>query len=103
MIAEVVRRRYSRLIFEKKELPDLIVIDGGKGQLSSAMLELENLNLEIPVIGLAKRNEEIFFPGRSLPLILPKKSEALKLLQRIRDEAHRFAITYHKLRRSKTK
>jgi excinuclease ABC subunit C len=101
MIAEVVHRRYTRLIDEKKELPDLIVIDGGKGQLSSAMEVLKKLSLKIPTIGLAKRNEEIYFPGRQLSYVLDKKTEALKLLQRIRDEAHRFAIKYHKLLRKK--
>ncbi|MFH0874582.1 MAG: excinuclease ABC subunit UvrC [archaeon] len=101
MIAEIVQRRYSRLILENKELPSLIVIDGGKGQLSFAVSVLDNLGIRVPTIGLAKRNEEIFFPGRSAPLVLDKKSEALTLLQRIRDEAHRFALKYHKLRRSK--
>ncbi|HSP45387.1 MAG TPA: helix-hairpin-helix domain-containing protein, partial [Chthoniobacterales bacterium] len=79
-------------------LPDLIIVDGGKGQLSSACRELQRLGLhEIPIIGLAKEYEEIYRPGRALPLVLPPDSGALRLLQRIRDEAHRFANTYHQL------
>ena len=82
-------------------LPDLLVIDGGKGQLSSALKALKKTGLEIPMISLAKREEEVFLPGKSFPLILPKNSEALKLLQRLRDEAHRFAIQYQKKTRKK--
>ena len=79
-------------------LPDLIIVDGGKGQLSSACRELQRLGLhELPIIGLAKEYEEIYRPGRALPLVLPPDSGALRLLQRIRDEAHRFANTYHQL------
>jgi excinuclease ABC subunit C len=79
-------------------LPDLIIVDGGKGQLSSACRELQRLGLhEVPIIGLAKEYEEIYRPGRALPLVLPPDSGALRLLQRIRDEAHRFANTYHQL------
>lgn len=100
-IAEVVRRRYARLTFEKAQMPDLIVIDGGKGQLGAALAELKKFNLRIPIISLAKRNEEIFAPGRPHPIILEKKDPALQLLQEIRDEAHRFAITYNRLLRSK--
>jgi excinuclease ABC subunit C len=97
-IAEAVRRRYSRVIQEKLERPGLIIVDGGKGQLSSAVEELTKLNLtQIPIIGLAKENEEIYLPSRSFPIILPKSSGALKLLQRIRDEAHRFANKYNEL------
>ncbi len=100
---EVVYRRYSRLLEEGQPLPDLIVIDGGKGQLSSAVEMLKELGLESqPVIGLAKRLEEVFVPGESLPMNIAKTSAGLKLLQRIRDEAHRFAITYHRERRSKS-
>ncbi|MBN1621344.1 MAG: excinuclease ABC subunit UvrC, partial [Endomicrobiales bacterium] len=91
MIKEVVYRRYNRLKNESKELPDLILIDGGKGQLSSASLSLNNLKLDIPIISLAKKEEEIFMPGKNKPLKLPKDSSALHLLQKIRDEAHRFA------------
>jgi excinuclease ABC subunit C len=124
-MAEVVRRRYSRVLLEAREanpevaefsqenprealdrvnrfaavrLPDLIIVDGGKGQLSSACRELQRLGLhELPIIGLAKEYEEIYRPGRALPLVLPPDSGALRLLQRIRDEAHRFANTYHQL------
>lgn len=123
-MAEVVRRRYSRVLLEAREanpeasefsqenpqeaierakfvavrLPDLIIVDGGKGQLSSACKELQRLGLhELPIIGLAKEYEEIYRPGRALPLQLPIDSGALRLLQRIRDEAHRFANTYHQL------
>jgi excinuclease ABC subunit C len=125
-MAEVVRRRYSRVLLEAREanpevaefsqenpaealdraastfvavrLPDLIIVDGGKGQLSSACRELQRLGLhELPIIGLAKEYEEIYRPGRALPLVLSPDSGALRLLQRIRDEAHRFANTYHQL------
>ena len=99
---EVVRRRYTRVLEEKHPLPDLIVIDGGKGQLSSAVEVLRELGLASqPVIGLAKRLEEVFVPGDSVPLNIPKTSPGLALLQRVRDEAHRFAVTYHRARRSK--
>src|SRR5207244_2462469 len=128
-MAEVVRRRYSRILLEAREanpdaaefsqeqavdglqriekqmpnfvpvrLPDLIIVDGGKGQLSSACRELQRLGLhELPIIGLAKEHEEIYRPGRAMPLQLPPDSSALHLLQRIRDEAHRFANAYHQL------
>jgi excinuclease ABC subunit C len=125
-MAEVVRRRYSRVLLEARDanpdaaefsqenpsealdraaskfvsvrLPDLIIVDGGKGQLSSACRELQRLGLhDLPIIGLAKEYEEIYRPGRALPLVLPPGSGALRLLQRIRDEAHRFANTYHQL------
>lgn len=100
---EVVQRRYTRVLEEGLPLPDLIVIDGGKGQLSSAVEVLNELGLgQQPVIGLAKRLEEVFIPGESLPLNIAKTSAGLRLLQRIRDEAHRFAITYHRERRSKS-
>jgi excinuclease ABC subunit C len=100
---EVVGRRYARLLAEKAELPDLIIIDGGKGQLSSSVEALRELDLygKIPIIGIAKRLEEIYFPGDTLPLYIDKKSESLKLIQRCRDEAHRFSITHHRNRRSK--
>ncbi len=100
---EVVTRRYMRILDEQKELPDLIVIDGGKGQLSSACDALKALDLygKIPIVGIAKRLEEIYFPEDSLPLYIDKKSESLKLIQRCRDEAHRFAITYHRDKRSR--
>jgi excinuclease ABC subunit C len=100
---EVVSRRYSRLIKEKQSLPQLIVIDGGKGQLNAATEALQNLGLsdKIKIIGLAKRLEEIYFPGDSIPLILDKTSETLKIIQHLRDEAHRFGITFHRQLRSK--
>jgi excinuclease ABC subunit C len=100
-ISEIVRRRYARLVFEKSQLPDLIIIDGGKGQLSSAVEELKKFNLKIPIISIAKREEEIFVPGMTNPIKLDKKDKALQLVQEIRDEAHRFAITYNRLLRSK--
>jgi len=135
-MAEVVRRRYSRILLETRpanpnaaefsqenafeaarrlereinsqaaigipqsyvRLPDLIIVDGGKGQLSAACRELQRLGLhDLPIIGLAKEHEEIYRPGRALPLQLPMDSNALRLLQRIRDEAHRFANAYHQL------
>lgn len=98
---EVVYRRYKRILDEKKELPDLIIIDGGKGQLSSSMLALKSLNLNtIPILGIAKRLEEIFYPEDPIPLYLDKRSETLKIIQHIRNEAHRFAITFHRNKRS---
>ncbi|MGC8864318.1 MAG: excinuclease ABC subunit UvrC [Bacteroidales bacterium] len=101
---EIVYRRYRRLLEEGKELPQLIVIDGGKGQLTSAMTSLEKLGLrgKITVIGIAKKLEEIYFPGDSLPLYLDKKSETLRIIQHIRDEAHRFGITHHRKKREKS-
>ena len=101
MIAEVVRRRYSRLKREGLPYPDLVVIDGGKGQLSSACAELDRLKIAIPVVSLAKREEEVYIPGKRSAVALSRDSLALKLLQRVRDEAHRFAISYHRLLRGK--
>ncbi len=102
MMQEVIRRRYSRLVKEEKPLPDLIVVDGGKGQLSSAKAILDELGLnEQLIIGLAKRLEEVFLPGFSDAQMLPRTSSSLKVLQQIRDEAHRFAITFHRSRRKK--
>jgi excinuclease ABC subunit C len=100
---EVVTRRYRRLLAENAPLPNLIVIDGGKGQLGAACDALKELNIygQIPVIGIAKRLEEIYFPGDEVPVHIDKKSESLKLIQRIRDEAHRFGITFHRNLRSK--
>jgi excinuclease ABC subunit C len=100
-IGEVVRRRYARLKNENAEMPDLILIDGGIGQLNSATAELKKLNVKIPTISIAKRFEEIYVPGADEPLVLSRKSKALQLLQAIRDEAHRFAITYNRLLRKK--
>lgn len=102
-MTEVVGRRYKRLLEEEKPLPKLIVIDGGKGQLSASVEALRTLGIygKIPIIGIAKRLEEIYFPEDSFPIYIDKKSESLRLLQRIRDEAHRFAITFHRDVRSK--
>jgi excinuclease ABC subunit C len=101
---EVVYRRYKRLLDEEQPLPQLIIIDGGKGQLSSALKSLEDLNLrgKIAIIGIAKRLEELFYPGDSIPLYLDKKSETLKVIQQLRNEAHRFGITHHRDKRSKS-
>lgn len=100
---EVVFRRYKRLQEEQQPLPDLIVIDGGKGQLSSAVESLKKLGIygQVPVIGIAKRLEELYYPEDEFPLYLDKKSETLKVIQQLRDEAHRFGITHHRKRRSK--
>lgn len=104
---EVVGRRYLRLLEENKPFPDLIIIDGGKGQLGAAMealaeLDAKGLNRDsFEIIGLAKKQEEVYFPNKSSPVLLPRRSEALFLLQRVRDEAHRFAITYHRKLRAK--
>ncbi|MCL4119583.1 UNVERIFIED_CONTAM: hypothetical protein GTU68_042894 [Idotea baltica] len=100
---EVVYRRYKRLLNEEANLPQLIVVDGGKGQLSSAVKSLDNLGLrgKIAIIGIAKRLEEIYFPEDPIPLYLDKKSESLKIVQQLRNEAHRFGITFHRQLRSK--
>jgi len=100
---EVVFRRYRRLLEEERPLPQLIVIDGGKGQLSSAYKSLEKLGIQdrITIIGIAKRLEEIYFPNESIPLHLSKRSDTLKVIQHIRNEAHRFAITFHRDQRSR--
>lgn len=100
---EVIFRRYSRVIEENLPMPQLIVIDGGKGQLGAAINSLRKLNLmgKVAIIGIAKRLEEIYFPGDSLPLYLDKRSETLRVIQQIRDEAHRFGITHHRNKRSR--
>ena len=100
---EVITRRYRKVVEDKDEnMPELIIVDGGKGQLSSAIRSIDNLGLKnYNIIGLAKRLEEIFHPGNPEPQSIPKTSSSLKILQRIRDEAHRFAITFHRQRRSK--
>jgi excinuclease ABC subunit C len=99
---EVVRRYYTRRLEERKELPDLLLVDGGKGQLSSARSVLLELSLGDRVtVGLAKRLEEVFLPGASDAQNIPKTSSSIHLLQRIRDEAHRFAVTYHRKLRTK--
>ncbi len=101
---EVVYRRYKRLLDENQSLPQLIIIDGGKGQLGSALKALEKLDLrgKVAIVGIAKRLEEIFFPGDSLPIYLDKRTESLKVIQFMRNEAHRFGITHHRNKRSKT-
>ena len=100
---EVVYRRYKRMLDENQSLPNLIIIDGGKGQLSSALKSIDELGLrgKIAIIGIAKRLEELFYPGDSIPLYLDKKSETLKVIQMLRNEAHRFGITFHRDKRSK--
>ena len=101
---EIVGRRYKRILEEEGEYPQLIIVDGGKGQLSSACEALQELGLygKIPIIGIAKKLEEIYYPEDPLPLLISKRSPALMLIQKIRDEAHRFAITFHRLKRSKS-
>ena len=100
---EVVYRRYKRMVEEKQSLPNLIIVDGGKGQLSSAVKSLEKLELmdKIAIIGIAKRLEELFYPGESIPMYLDKQSESQKIIQHLRDEAHRFGITHHRKKRQK--
>jgi excinuclease ABC subunit C len=100
---EVVHRRYKRLLEEDQALPQLVIVDGGKGQLSSGVKALERLGLRgrIAIIGIAKRLEELYYPGDTYPLYLDKKSETLKVIQKLRDEAHRFGITFHRKKRSK--
>ncbi|MEN2401396.1 excinuclease ABC subunit UvrC [Flavobacterium sp. MC2016-06] len=102
-MTEIVYRRYKRLLDEKEPLPQLIIIDGGKGQLSAALKSIDELGLrgKIAIIGIAKRLEELFYPGDSIPLYLDKKSETLKVIQQLRNEAHRFGITFHRDKRSK--
>ena len=100
---EVVYRRYKRLLEEEQPLPQLVVVDGGKGQLSAGLKSLEVLELrgKVAIIGIAKRLEEIYFPDDPIPLYLDKKSETLKIIQQLRNEAHRFGITFHRNKRSK--
>ena len=100
-IAEIVKRRYQRLAAEGTRMPDLILIDGGRGQLSAALDALRSLGLEIPVIALAKQEEDVYLPGEVLPRQLDEKGAALRYLQEIRNEAHRFAVSYHRLLRKK--
>ena len=102
MMREVIRRRYSGSLSKELFLPDLIVIDGGKGQLSAACEELAVLRLSLPAMGLAKRFEHIFLPATPEPVVLLSTSPVLHLLQHIRDEAHRFAVTYHRTLRKRT-
>jgi len=100
---EIILRRYQRLLDEKQPLPQLIIVDGGKGQLSAAMKSLSKLGLQgkITVIGIAKRLEEIYYPNDPLPMYLDKKSETLRLIQQMRDEAHRFGLSHHRRKREK--
>jgi excinuclease ABC subunit C len=101
---EVIYRRYKRMLDQEEALPQLIIVDGGKGQLSSAVISLEKLGIldKVKIIGIAKRLEELYYPGDSLPLYLDKKSVTLKVIQHARDEAHRFGISHHRKKRSKT-
>ena len=101
---EVLTRRYTRLVEEGQELPQLVIVDGGKGQLSAAVEALDAIGLrgKIALAGIAKRLEEIYFPGDSVPLYINKNSESLRVVQHLRDEAHRFGITHHRDRRSKS-
>lgn len=106
-LREAVLRRYRRALASEQteawhSLPDLLLIDGGKGQLSAARQALDELGLDVPIAALAKEREELFVPGRSEPIVLPRESQALFLVQRIRDEAHRFALTFHRTRRTRT-
>jgi len=100
-IAEVVERRYSRQVREGKELPDLVMVDGGVTQLRAALSRMRGLGIDIPLVALAKREEKVYVPGSAYPLPIKKNEKASLFLQEIRDEAHRFAITYHRLLRSK--
>jgi len=100
-MAEAVERRYGRVRDERGEMPDLILVDGGRGQLQAALAALDRLQIELPVVGLAKRDEELWAPGRAEPIRLSRKDPALKLVQRLRDEAHRFAVKRHRGRRSR--
>lgn len=103
-MTEALYRRYKRLLEEKQPLPQLVIVDGGKGQLSAGLEAIDRLNLrgKLPIVGIAKRLEEIFFPGDSLPLYIDKKSESLKVIQYMRNEAHRFGIEHHRNKRSKS-
>ena len=101
---EVLHRRYTRMMAEGEELPQLVVVDGGKGQLSAAVEAFEEMGIHgvVALVGIAKRLEEIYFPGDTLPLYLDKTSPSLRVIQSLRDEAHRFGITHHRNRRSKS-
>ena len=100
---EILHRRYTRMMAEGEPLPQLVVVDGGKGQLSAAVEAFDEMGIrgEVALVGIAKRLEEIYFPGDSLPLYIDKKSPSLRVIQALRDEAHRFGITHHRNRRSK--
>ena len=96
MIGEIIKRRYFRLLEENTDLPDLIVVDGGKGQLNAALKSLESLGLKLSCISLAKENEEVFLPKRKNPVIISKDKPSLKILQHARDETHRFGVAYNR-------
>ena len=96
MIGEIIKRRYYRLLEENSDLPDLILIDGGKGQLNAALKSLESLGLKLPCISLAKENEEVYVPKTKEPIVIPKNKESLKILQYARDETHRFGVAYNR-------
>jgi excinuclease ABC subunit C len=96
MIAEIVKRRYYRISEENSEIPNLVLIDGGKGQLKAAERSLQSVRVKVPCASLAKRNEEVFLPKRKEPVLIPRSSPALKILQHARDEAHRFGISYNR-------
>ncbi|MDE5806981.1 MAG: excinuclease ABC subunit C, partial [Muribaculaceae bacterium] len=100
---ELLHRRYTRMMAEGEPLPQMVVVDGGKGQLSAAVEAFDEMGIrgEVALVGIAKRLEEIYFPGDSLPLYIDKKSPSLRVIQALRDEAHRFGITHHRNRRSK--
>ena len=100
-ISEVVKRRYTRLKSENSDFPDLVIIDGGIQQLNAALKEIQNLDLDIPVIAIAKRFEQIYIPGKKDPLSPEPRNEALLFIRQVRDEAHRFAIKYNRLLRKK--
>ena len=103
MISEIVKRRYKRVLDEGKQLPNLILVDGGRGQVSSAVKSLSSIGIaEVPVVGLAKKHEELYLPHLAFPVRMNRDSGAVRLLQRIRDEAHRFAISFHRKKRSST-
>ena len=107
MMQEVIRRRFKRASREDvtedwRTMPDLVIVDGGKGQLNAALEVLAEVSVEVPIVGLAKENEELFLPGERDPVILPRAGQALFLVQRVRDEAHRFAVTFHRTRRTKS-
>ncbi len=96
MIAEVIKRRYYRMKNENSNIPNLILIDGGKGQLNAALSSLKMVNLDIPCVSLAKENEEVFVPKRKNPIVIPKTQSSIKILQHARDEAHRFGVSYNR-------
>ena len=104
MISEIIKRRYYRLLEENSELPDLVVIDGGKGQLNAAHKSLQSLGLKLPCISLAKENEEVYILKSKNPILIPKEKSSLKILQHVRDETHRFGVAYNRtIRKNKIK